>query len=85
MKFFVTALMLASFSCYSGTEKSPEKVDISVKDIIQRTCLMSGYFNQLACESDIMECYEKYSWPKTVYVELKVDVVISCGYSVIRR
>lgn len=85
MKFLVTVLMLSSLNCYSGAEKSPEKQDISVKDIIERTCIMSGYFNQLACEDDIMKCYKRYNWPKTIHVELKVDVALSCSYSVIRR
>ena len=85
MKFVLFSLVLSSFSVYSMTEKSPERIDISINDIVKRTCLMSGYFNQLACEDDMIKCYNDYQWPKTVSVDNKIDVVVSCTYSVIRR
>jgi hypothetical protein len=85
MKFIVFVFMLFSFASYSATEKRPEKVDISVKNIIERSCAISGYFNQLACEDEVLNCYNDHGWPKTVSIKIKVDVVIRCSYYIIRR
>lgn len=85
MKFLVTLLMFSGLNCYAVTDKNPEVTDISIKNLVERNCILSGYFNPMACEKDILNCYYNYRWPKTVSVGLKIDVVTTCTYKIIRR
>jgi hypothetical protein len=84
MKLVLGLLMSTSVSAFSMTEKNPGLNDISINTIIDNACDASGYFNPLACVDQVSKCYNKTQWPKTVVVDLKLDVVNKCLAKMIR-
>lgn len=85
MKALVLSFVLFSSTVFALGEKDPNRVDISVNTLIDHHCAKSGYFNPAACVVEITKCYNKYSWPKTVEPELKIEVTSECVQKVIRQ
>jgi hypothetical protein len=71
-------------SSFAMTEKNPDVVDISITTIIDHNCAISGYFNPAACITEVNKCYNKASWPKTVQVGYKLEVINTCINKIIR-
>ena len=78
MKFVLICSMVFSINAFASKSKSPDAVDLSVKDIVAKICDYSGYFNPLICEKSIDTCYRKYNWPSVIDADLKLDVVTKC-------
>ena len=84
MKLILGLLMVSNVNAFAMTEKNPERVDISIITLVDHFCAQSGYFNPAACVDKVDTCYRRAQWPKTVSVEMKIDVVNRC-FSKIQR
>lgn len=84
MKLFCVLSLFSSMSVFAMTEKSSKTVDISIDAIIDNACGNSGYFNPAICVTKVSKCYNRIDWPKTVQVNLKLNVVNDCLFRIIR-
>lgn len=77
-----TAVIANEFTNISS--KDPNTQDISVDKLVNYNCGRSGYFNPVVCEDDVNRCYNRYQFPKTVSVDMKLDVMNECVRKYIR-
>lgn len=81
---FISSTAVIANELITMSTKDPHTQDVSVDKLVDYNCGRSGYFNPAACENDVNRCYNRYQFPKTVTVDMKLDVMNECVRRYIR-